>query len=137
MLLITIMCLVIIKTTYQMHPNLILKLRTLKNCSKKKNKGKIHLKRDIVLSHQNLNQLSNKTKILNYQLNHLKIIRVCHLKILWICWIKFNSLKMIKIEPKAPLLHLLTLTLNNYCNNIKKHFQMDKLEPKVMTKPKK
>lgn len=82
MLLITIMCLVIIKTTYQMHPNLILKLRTLKNCSKKKNKGKIPLKRDIVLSHQNLNQLSNKTKILNYQLNHLKIIRVCHLKIL-------------------------------------------------------
>lgn len=81
MLLITIMCLVIIKTTYQMHQSLILKLRTLRNYNKKKNKGKIPLKKDIVLSHQNLNQLSNQTKILNYQLNLLKIIRVCHLKI--------------------------------------------------------
>lgn len=82
MLLITIMCLVIIKTTYQMHLNLILKLKTLKNYNKKKNNGKIPLKRDIVLSHLNLNQQSNKIKILNYQLNLLKIIRVCHLKIL-------------------------------------------------------
>lgn len=79
--LIIIMCLVTIKIIYQMLVNWIQKHKIQKKFNKKKNKEKIHLKKDIVLVLQNQNLQNNLIKIKNYQQNHHKIKKVCHHRI--------------------------------------------------------